>query len=317
MPVPSLLLALLGAASATQISVRTAACPLGDGPVRVYDRVSVDTVGGYDSDLARYSGQGQFREYAVSTCPDNLFSLYGADMGALPLDQALSDALTARLAELRPALPPPDELQTWDRYRIAAHMYQALGRDPVFLGDLLLQASWTARDRAVGIYEGLEGPEAARALLDAGARELDRELPPHQRKILLHNLARVAHRGGWGAERDRHLAAFEAVGGLTPREREVLDTFRRMANQVEPQLQDQAIAAYRAALDRGGLPQAESARVTYLLADLLRRRGQPAEARGLFDRVAVNRDSPENLRQMAVFLSADLAGRAASSGPPR
>lgn len=316
MPVPPLLLSLIGVAAATQISVRTTACPLGDGPVRVYDRVSVDTVGGYDSDLARYSGQGQFREYAISTCPDNLFSLYGADMGTIPLDAALRDALAARLAELRPALPADDALQTWDRYQIAAHMYQALGRDPVFLGDLLLQASWTARDRAVGIYEGLEGPQAARALLDAGASELDRELPPHQRKIVLHNLARVAHRGGWGAERDRHLAAFEAVGALTPREREVLDTFRRMATEVEPQLQDQAIAAYRAALERGGLPAAEAARVHYLVADLLRRRGQGAEARAHFDRAAANREIPENLRQMAVFLSSDLARSATGGGPP-
>ena len=37
------------------------------------------------------------------------------------------------------SLPPPEEIPVWDRYRLAVEMYRTLGRDPVFLGDLLLQ----------------------------------------------------------------------------------------------------------------------------------------------------------------------------------
>ena len=307
---PTLALLLLWtSADAARFSVRTAPCPIGGGPVRVVEQVSSDTFGGFDSDLAAYSAQGQFRQHAISTCPDNLLSLYGTDIGRIPLDEALSARLVARIEALRPSLPPPDQLEVWDRYGIAHAVYAELGRDPLFLADLRLRATWTARDEAVGIYEGLGGPIAARALLDAGAAELDKDLPPRQRKIVLHNLARVAHRGGWSAERDQHLAAFEAVGELDAAERAALDRFHHIADEVEPRLQDLTIEAYRLALIRPGVEMPDKVRATYILADLLRRRGRYAEAFSLFSRVMVERTAPLNLKEMAGFLSRDLIER--------
>ncbi len=73
------LLAVL-AAHATRVQVDTVACPIGGSPTKVYEKVVSNTLGGFDSDLAAYSDKGQFRQYAVSTCPDNLVSLYGRDM---------------------------------------------------------------------------------------------------------------------------------------------------------------------------------------------------------------------------------------------
>ena len=67
-------------ASATKVSVSVHPCPLGEGSVKVYEKLSSNTLGGFDSDLAAYSSKGQFREYAISTCADNLLSLYGTDM---------------------------------------------------------------------------------------------------------------------------------------------------------------------------------------------------------------------------------------------
>ncbi len=285
------------------------------GTVRIYERLSSDTHGGFDSDLAAYSSEGQYREYAVSTCTDSLFSLYGADMERLPLDAEIKGRLSARLDEIRPSFPPVERIEVWDRYRIAAEMYRVLGRDPVFIGDLLHRASWTARDRAVGIFEGLSGPIAARLMLDQGQTELAKNLDPHQRKILLHNLARVAHRGGWSEERDQLLAAFAAVGDLSPKEAEVLATFKQAAQVVEPALQDEAIAAYRSALAQPSLAMDEKVRVTFVLADLLRRRGRYSEAQPLFARVMVERGAPLNLREMAGFLSRDIVERHPSATP--
>ena len=85
----------------------------------------------------------------------------------------------------------------WERYRIAARLYADIGRSSWFLANLWLEASWTVRDSGVGYYEGLNGPEAALYLLNAGDAELAKGLPPAQEKAVRFNLARVAHRGGY------------------------------------------------------------------------------------------------------------------------
>jgi hypothetical protein len=292
-------------AAAIQVGARDVPCPLGGGTVRIYERLSGNASGGHDSDLAGYSSGGQWRSYRVSSCAPSGFSLYGQDMRtAVPLDKAA--ALERELSRVKGTLAAPDAPAVWDRYRIAAAMYAVLGRDEVFLGDLLVEASWTARDEAVGYYEGLQGPAAARKLLAAGWEELKKPLADADRKKVLYNLARVAHRGGWGSERDAFLVAFEAVGALTDAERAALARFRRIANEVEPVLQDEAIVHYTAAL-RGDLPHDEKIRVTYVLADLLRRRGRAREALPLYFLVANDAKAPEQLRGMALFLAEPLA----------
>jgi hypothetical protein len=206
------------------------------------------------------------------------------------------------------ALPNPAAPELWERYGLAAAAYKSLGRDDLFLAELWVEASWTARDAAVGYYANLQGPAATRALLDSGAKELDKPLPPADVKKVAYNLARVAHRGGYGAERDRWLARFEAAGGLDVQEREALARFRRLAGTVEPALQDKAIAHYTAAL-RGTLPHPDKVRATFVLADLLRRRGRDREALPLYSLVANDTQAPADMRAMALTLAKPIAER--------
>lgn len=304
-----IVLLLVGSASAIQVAAREGPCPVGVGTVTVYEKVAANAAGGYDSDLVSYSSGGQWRAYNLATCADNQLSLYGSDLVALlPADRdrvaaALPEAVKQGMSDssgTREGGPP-----LWERYRVAAGLYAALGKDHRFLGDLLLEASWTARDEAVGFYGSLEGPMAARSLLDAGWEELKKPLSSVDRKKILYNLARVAHRGGWGGERDGLLASFETAGALTEPERVALARFRRIAHEIEPALQDQVITHFTAAL-RGTLPYSEKVRITYQLADVLRRRGRDREAAPLYFLVLNDREAPEQLRTMAVFLSGPL-----------
>lgn len=311
MPLPpalALLLTLAAPAGATQVSFHDRPCPVDDTDVmRVYEKVSANTHGGFDSDGASYSTRGQFRTYAVATCARTLFSVYGGDAG-MELSAAQVARLQAALVEERGRLADPAEPTVWERYGIAARMYRELGRGPLFLADLYLEAAWTARDEAVGVYVSLRGPQEARQALTMGAQELARGPAPEQRRILVYNLARIAHRGGYAAERDRWLDEFAALAPHSEDEARALDRFRRMAQQVEPRLQDLAIAELRRGLADAGLPGESRMRATYLLADQLRRRGQAEEARGLYDIVLSSEDSPRELREMALFLSRELGG---------
>ncbi|MEC8424048.1 MAG: hypothetical protein VX000_09735, partial [Myxococcota bacterium] len=139
------LLAFLGrTAHATRLQVETVACPVGGAPTKVYEKIVTNTLGGFDSDLAAYSDKGQYRQYAVSTCPDNLVSLYGPDMRT-PMDAETQTRVLAAVEAIRPTLPPADALQVWDRYLLAGAAYRAMGASSIELADLYLRASWTAR----------------------------------------------------------------------------------------------------------------------------------------------------------------------------
>lgn len=295
----------VGAALATQVTSREVACGLGSGTARVYEKVTTNATGGYDSDLASYSSAGQWRSYRVASCVPSLYSVYGSDM-ATPVPAERRAAVTTALQAAVARLPDPAKPEVWERYGLAAAVYGALGKDDVFLGDLWVEASWTARDAAIGYYEGLQGPSAARALLDAGVKELEKPLSAADRKKVLYNLARVAHRGGFNAERDSFLARFEAAGVMDAAEQKAVARFRRVAGTIEPGLQDKAIAKYTSAL-RGKLDHAEKVRVTYVLADLLRRRGRAQEALPLYFLVANDAQAPEALRTMALFLAQPIA----------
>lgn len=312
-PLPALPLLALGLllarpAGATQVSFTDGPCPVDpDDMVRVYEKISANTHGGFDSDGASYSSKGQFRTYAVATCARTLFSLYGGDMG-MTLTEGDKAKLLAALVAARAALPDPANPTVWERYAIAAAMYQALGRGDLFLADLWIEASWTARDEAVGVFVGLRGPQAARETLRLGEAELEKELSAGARKTLIYNLARVAHRGGYLAERDRWLDAFEASTPHTAEESAALARFRDIAGRVEPALQDRAITHLRAGLAQRELPPETRARSAYLLADLLRRRGQPEEALGLYNAVLSEDRAPRELRELALFLVGELRG---------
>jgi len=284
-------------ASGARISTRIAHCPLDGAEARAYVQLSSNTLGGWDSDFAGYAVGGQWREYAITTCPQDYFTLYSEEFEAVR-DEATLARLREVARQVRAEAPDPKVLETYDRYAIAARFYRALGRDEAFVGGLYLTASWIARDRAVGEYLGLEGPAAAREALRLGEAELAKELAPVDRKKVTYNLARVAERLGDPARRDRYLDAFAALP-LDDAERAALARFRLMSGTVEPRFQDLAIAEYRAWLATPGRPPAEAARVTYLLADLLRRRGRPAEAAPLYRQVAADPASGDPIRELA------------------
>jgi len=310
------LAALSFPARATRLQVSTVPCPIGGAPTKVYEKVVTNTLGGFDSDLAAYSDKGQFRQFAVSTCPDNLVSLYGTDM-ADPMDTATQARVMSAVAALSPTLPAPDALEVWDRYVLAAATYKALGAPTLQLAEVYLEGSWTARDKAVGVIRGLEGPIVTRDLLENGRAELDKPLTDDQRRMVLFNLARVAHRGGYPTERDAFLERLHATPGLTPREAEASQTLAHYGGTVEPALQDMAIAAFTQAL-REELTMDQKVRATYLLGDLLRRRGRGREALPLLTRVLAEESAPLNLREMAGALHRELleAGVEADAAEP-
>jgi hypothetical protein len=313
--VPAALLALLGLllvsapALATKVGWHTSPCPLDGTQSKVYELYSQNSHGGYDSDLCSYSSQGQWRAYAIATCPEDLLTLYAADFDKV-LDEQDLLAVRAEVDELSAEHPDADALEVWDRYALAVRFYEAMGRDDAFLGELYHQASWVARDGVVGVFLGLEGPMAAKELLVQGELELVKDLPAADRIKLLHNLARIAHRYGDSALRDRYLAQLEAVPGVDQGTLDTVATMRHLALEVEPRFQDLAIERYLAWLRLPDLERDRLLRVTYLVADLLRRRGRLVEAVPLYSLVATSEDAPQQLRELALFLASEIVDEA-------
>jgi len=302
---------MIHAALATGVTHTEVTCPLDGEAIRQFHQVSTNKHGGYDSDLATYSSRGQFRTHAISTCPQDLLSLYGEDLG-LEIPETVKAPLQAALARAREDLTEPDNPTVWERYGLAAVTYRALGRGPLDLAGVYLEASWTARDEAVGIYVGgLEGPRAAEVILQAGEGELAKDLTTESRKLVLYNLARVAHRTGYGVERDRYLSAFEATGSLDAAEHRAIERFRAMAHDVEPRYQRLAVAELRKALEIlqiKDLPPAVTAKTQFLLADLLRRLGDNAEALHFYKLTAKQAEADPQLQDMAAFFIDKLGG---------
>jgi tetratricopeptide (TPR) repeat protein len=300
-----LTLLLVQAALATGISFDEVPCPLGGAPARRFHKIAANRHGGYDSDLVSYSTKGQFRTHAISTCPDSLYSVYG-DHIEREVTDAERPAVEAALARVRKTLQDPSNPEVWERYVIAAHVYEALGRDALDLAQVYLEGSWVARDAAVGVYVGgLDGPEAAAKILAVGDAELAKPLPDDKRKTVLYSLARVAHRAGEAARRRSYLEQFAALQ-TTDEERAQMLRFEQLADQIEPALQAMAIRYLREGLDESGRSAMQISHATYLLADLLRRTGEPAKALPLYKQVLENSDTPAQIRQMAAFFVAEL-----------
>lgn len=292
-------------------------CPLDPTvSVRGFRKVLDNSVGGWDADLAYYGKEGQWRSFHVATCPGNLFSVYQEHLSE-PLDARQKRLVEAALVKARAKLKDPANPTVTERHVLAAAVYEALGMPPLFLADVWLEASWTARDRAVGETTLLEGPAFTRRLLEAGAGELAKPLTPAQQRTVRFNLARVAHRGGYGAERDAHLAAFEALGPLSPQEQKALAIVREVARVEEPPLQREALRRYREALASGGLSPKETARALYLSAELQRRLGDLAAAKVGFAKALAAPGLDPMHAEMARALLAELEGRpvGAVAGP--
>lgn len=301
---------LIQAALAVQLSTSYVDCPFGEPKIpgtrnvaKVYTKIGDNSTGGFDSDFATYSSEGQWRQYQIATCDDNLFTVYASDIAlVIPADRRA--AVDAALKQAVSALPDPAKPQVWERYGIAVEIYAALGRDDRFIGDLWLSASWTVRDAAVGYYAGLTGPETARKLIQAGWDELRKPLSDENRKKVLYNLAKVTHRGGFSTERDNFVASLYAMG-LSPVERANVDRFRDLTTRIEPVYLQRVLDAYAKALKAGGLRPEEIDRLTYTSADLQRRLGRWEEARAGYKAI-LSGDASNELQGMAQFLMGEL-----------
>ena len=286
---------------ATGIRYEHVPCPHGEGSVRKYTKLTGNTMGGYDSDLARYSSRTQFRTHAISTCPSSYFSALGTELGR-PIPEVHRSAIDDAIAQSRSEWADADNPEVWERYDTAARIAGVLGRDPIDVAELYLAASWTARDAAVGIYVGgLNGPQAARQILDLGEQELAKDLTPDSRKVLRYNLARVAHRGGFNADRDRHLSAYAKLSNLTAAEAEAGRRMRHIAKVVEPRYQRAAVMALQAGIQHRPTGF-RSARARYQLADVHRRLGNRDRAVAVFNQAVAHDDTPADLKETARYL---------------
>lgn len=300
------LLLLATPALATQIEADQAPCPLGGAPAQVFKLISKNGLGGWDSDGATYSSQGQFRTWEVSTCPNYPLSLYGRDMA-----RGLSEDELARVRpvveQLEVEYPDPSTVEPWQRYVMAARVYEALGRDALYVARVYLKGSWTIRDEAVGEIKGLHGPLVQRRLLLAGEAELQRtDLTAAQRKVLLFNLARASHRAGHHALTDRYMGLIREVGELDQVETLALAKLED-ARTKEPVLQEQAMAHLTRVIDGRYTPE-QKAQARYLMADLLRRTGRDDLALAAYDKAAADRKAPEVVRQLSTYMAAELRG---------
>ena len=303
----SMMIALLMLASAFATSVRfeDVPCPYGDGTVRKFYKVSGNTLGGHDSDGAVYSTRGQFRAHAISTCSSTFFSVMGTELDrTVPPEKKA--AVDGAIAAARSEWVDKKQPTVWERYDTAARIAMAQGRDAISVGELYINAAWTARDAAVGVYVGgLNGPSAAREILTLGGKDLSKELTPEALKLLRYNLARVAHRGGFSAERDIHIDAFLALSNLTPEERAAGRTLKYLTRQVEPKYQQAAAGALAKSLTEKDDPS-NLARARYQLGDTLRRLGQMTEAKKQLQAALNDPNTPEDLKGLAAFLLEEI-----------
>ncbi|MFK7930291.1 MAG: hypothetical protein AB8H79_19035 [Myxococcota bacterium] len=295
---------LIMTAQATQVEATVVACPGGGGDVTIHRVISQNAAGGWDSDGARYSSAGQFREYEVSTCDTGL-SLRAGDMG-IGLESARLQTLEPLLARFRTSHPGQrlSELPPHERHAMAAQVYEALGRHEV-AAELWMSASWLARDQAVGLFTGLDGPVAARLMLEAGGPELKKSLPDAVRKQVTFNLAVVAHRAGYPGRRDKLLAKVDKLK-LTPDERKRVQRMRRWSG-IELDYQKKA----KAALIKTVAQSTGAAKwtATYRLADLSRRTGEAKPANSLYAVVAGAEEAPPTLVLLSQYFVAELAGK--------
>ena len=298
-------LLILSSAFATGIRFDEVPCPFGTGNTRKYEKVSANTFGGYDSDLATYSTRGQFRTHAVSTCPDNYYSALASRLDR-PIPSDKHAQIQSAIDASRSTWIDRDEPTVWERYDTAARIAIALNDGPLDIAELYLNASWTARDEAVGVYVGgLDGPIAARKILDLGQIELQKDLVDSSKSILLYNLARVAHRGGFIAERDAHVRAFLAMPTISEAERKAGQKLKHLSQVVEPKYQDLAMSFLEAGVKQAGDPL-RLARAQYQLADLARRQGKLEQARDGFTKITADSAAPEQLQSLSKFLLQEI-----------
>ncbi|MEC8378774.1 MAG: hypothetical protein VXZ96_00550 [Myxococcota bacterium] len=284
---------------AASFTMRTASCPIGDEQVRIYDVVSDNQLGGFDSDLATYSSGEQARNFLISTCVSNYISLFGEDMSRIIPDDLAQSMLTQTEA-LRKQFKDPDNPEVWERYWLAAENYTLMSESDYFIAKLYLSAIWSARDTIVGYHAGLNGPLVIDQLLEQASIELAKPLSEDQRKVLLFNLARVAHRGGYSQIRDDYIDAFSALPNLTVSDMDSAQAFKNITKKVEPLFQIKLQSIFTPSV-LAELNSQERAHAHYLLGDIARRQGSPELALTHYRAVLNEEKAEEKISTLANY----------------
>ena len=293
----SLLLGFFSIASATGIHSEQVPCPIGKDVAKIFFVLSSNEYGGYDSDGATYSSGMQYRNYEISTCSQNLYSALGSDMGTRWSDTEEKEIL-AIIAQTKSGFQKPKLPETWERYEIAIEIYRWQGKDSQFLIQLYQKATWSIRDEAVGIHEGLAGPIVADQVLDAGTRELNKALSAEQRKMVLFNLARVAHRNARFAQRKIFISQFMALPDLTPTEKQAGERFQELTEVIEPQY----LLKTKVEVEKHLKENPNDGQMLYLLGDIHRRLGDMEACKKYFHAANLTADLQTEQREIMQYL---------------
>ncbi len=291
-------------AEAAKMTVREIKCPFEEDSVRIFSLVSDNQTGGYDSDLAIYSSGQQFRSVAVSTCYNNLFSFYGKDKG-IKINSNQRKAVKNAIRKTKKTFQNPNDPKVWERYALAESVYSTLNKPAYVRANLMIEASWTIRDSIVGFHRGLNGPESVKKILDLGPKELKKDLSPNQRKLLIYNLARVSHRGGYNDWRDHYMNLFVQLPNLSPEDKKSAEDFKKAASILEPLYQRKSMALYKSALS-DGLSSEKRERATYLIADINRRLGNYKDAIKGYKKISETTKNPQLKALADFFIKNDL-----------
>ena len=290
----------LSVSFATGIHTEDIPCPIGpqEDYAKIYYVLSTNEFGGYDSDGATYSSGMQYRTYAISSCTLSLFSAFTKDM-----KQSFSDTEKKEIHSIlqteKKQLQDPQNPTVWERYNIAAEIYRWQEKPAKFLGDLYLEAAWTVRDEAVGIHQGLHGPEVADQVLQEGKKELNKNLSNDQRKMVTYNLARVAHRNARYAQRDLYIQQFLALPYLTNDEIAAGMRFIELTSRIEPVYLRRALQEYLLHVQNAP----NDGQTLYLIADIYRRLGENEKSEEYFRKANLTSDLQEEQRQIILYLS--------------
>lgn len=199
------------------------------------------------------------------------------------------------------------------RFELAAIVAEVRGEGPYAVGDHLLSAAWSVRDRVVGFLPAVQGAGDAWKKLQSvlsDYRALDNS---RARTIASFDLARLGHRGGFVEARDALLARIDTYPDAGLGAREKRESFRALVAR-EQELLLSARARFDEGLADGLGSPADRAYRRYLVGELSRRVGDPGRARTDLRAVASDPNSAAEVRGLVTDILSAMDQQAAAGG---
>ena len=147
----------------------------------------------------------------------------------------------------------------------------------------------------VGVHR-IEGPSEMLKLLEEGEKELSKQLTPEQRKLVIYNLARVAHRFGDDVLSLSYIQKFEKIPNLSEQEQLVAAQFRQ-GIRWEKEMQQKAL------IEIEKIPK-EKKNLIHILweAEILRKQGRWEDARSIYKNLSTQSEYPQ-IQKIAIFFT--------------